>query len=73
VSPKHWSKALYAALVAAQTGFVAATLPVGDGGATLTAPEITLIVFAALIAGLGTYAIPNVPEDRDSVSLRPEG
>lgn len=55
----RYSKAIYAGLVAAQTAFIAGALPGSEGGSGLTANEITLTVFATLVAAAGTFAIPN--------------
>lgn len=52
------AKALYAALVAALSGLV--TVLVGDTGfGDLSAGQWVTIVLAALVAGGGTYGIPN--------------
>lgn len=59
LNPANYTKALYAAFVAAQTLFVAAIAPMSERSVSVSTNEWVLLVFGAFIAGLGTYVLPN--------------
>jgi hypothetical protein len=67
LNPKHYVKAIHAALVVAYAMHIVSVTKESPGGEVVTLNELVAMAFAVTIAFVGTYVLPNSGSDNNQL------